>query len=153
MGVLMLLIHQKVIDTVRKITLDGRPKEVCGILWGSHGIIRGVIPLRNVAENPNHSFYLDPKEWLAALKILQSTQLDGYGIFHSHPQGNTRPSKRDIKGWHYPDHLYAIAAVQSDQTVKFQIYKAKKGGFEEIPFEITHLISGEWQWERSTINI
>lgn len=138
----MLLIYHKVMDTVRKITLDGRPKEVCGILWGSDGIIRDVIPVSNVAEDPHHSFYLDPREWLAALKILQSAQLDWYGVFHSHPQGTVLPSTKDMKEWHYPDHLYAIAAVQSDHTVKFHIYKANKEGFEEIPFEITHQCIG-----------
>ncbi len=71
------------------------PQEACGLLLGQPGHIQQARPARNVAENPETRFEIDPAVLLAVHRIARAERLAVIGHYHSHPNGKPEPSKRD----------------------------------------------------------
>jgi desampylase len=72
-------------------------KEVCGLLFGEPGLISGVVPCRNVADDPVRAFEIDPAALIAAHKTARSGGPAIVGCYHSHPNGRTEPSPHDAR--------------------------------------------------------
>ncbi|WP_293883100.1 M67 family metallopeptidase [Sphingomonas sp.] len=71
-------------------------REVCGLLFGTDGVIESVEATRNVAANPCLNFEIDPVALIAALRAERAGGPPVVGYFHSHPNGLSRPSPTDI---------------------------------------------------------
>lgn len=69
--------------------------EVCGLLLGTGHRVARLVPARNVAHNPAHSFEIDPATLLAAHRDARGDGLAVIGHWHSHPNGRAEPSARD----------------------------------------------------------
>ncbi|MDP6342655.1 MAG: M67 family metallopeptidase [Alphaproteobacteria bacterium] len=116
----------------------GYPDEACGLLLGEGAangavVIRQVVPSDNLADDPRHSFEVDP-----ALRLrLQRQSRDGgdrlIGHYHSHPDGPARPSARDAGRIYEPELLWLIAAVRADGLAELAAFMpAAGGGFTEL---------------------
>ena len=67
------------------------PKEACGLVYiGKDGQQR-YLPCRNLCENPEDHFILDPRDYLKASLLGKIV-----AVVHSHPDG-TQPSGADRK--------------------------------------------------------
>lgn len=80
---------------------DAAPEEACGLLaFGPSGlVIYGAV---NVAEDPQTSFLISPREQLAALTALKDRGEVLAAIWHSHARSGPEPSPRDrlmAEGW------------------------------------------------------
>src|SRR5260370_226105 len=79
------------------------PDECCGFLLGrsSGGTKRvlSVSPSENVCEAAQraHRFSISPKEFLATDKNARAEGMEILGFYHSHPDGETRPSQYDAE--------------------------------------------------------
>jgi proteasome lid subunit RPN8/RPN11 len=82
-------------DMLRHVT-EHVPLEACGLLAGSNGSVRKVLPVRNQAQSPVR-FVMDPYEQLQAFEWIDSLELELVGIFHSHPAGPETVSATDIR--------------------------------------------------------
>lgn len=71
------------------------PFEACGLLAGSDGTVREVIPVTNQARSPAR-FRMDSIEQLRAFHRIEARGLELLGIFHSHPGGPRAPSVTDV---------------------------------------------------------
>ncbi|GGI84829.1 hypothetical protein GCM10007973_21750 [Polymorphobacter multimanifer] len=75
------------------------PHEACGLLLGTagpeHSDIRVARPAPNVAADPARRFEIDPAMLLSAHRTARGDGMAILGHYHSHPDGSTRPSKRD----------------------------------------------------------
>lgn len=81
------------------------PLEACGITLG--GI---AVPLTNVAARPSVTFKVNADELQAAIIAGDGKLWDG--VWHSHPDGETRPSEDDL-AWHPPGkRLYIVAGTR-----------------------------------------
>lgn len=73
------------------------PYEACGVLRGvaaAGGMrIQEFIPIRNVAPDPLHHFFLHPDEWVR--QCLSGSDL--VGLFHTHPRSAPIPSSEDLQ--------------------------------------------------------
>ncbi len=71
--------------------------ECCGLLLGHNDVVERVELAINVAENPQLNFEIDPSALIAAEKYARQGGVKILGYFHSHPNGDTRPSVTDVR--------------------------------------------------------
>lgn len=79
------------------------------MLGGVAGVVRLVIPIPSLSHSPTE-FSMDGQAQLAAMQTIEAEALELTAIFHSHPNGPSLPSQRDIHTWYYPDSVMLIAA-------------------------------------------
>jgi len=92
---------------------DAAPHEACGLIGGRDGQALAVIPVENVAAQPNTQYRLDPAQQAQAMLQFHREGLDLLAIYHSHPTSDTLPSPVDVREATYPDALYLIAGLRT----------------------------------------
>jgi len=88
------------------------PEEACGLLAGSGNRVLLAIPVTNQLHSP-YRYRMDPEQQLQAFLQIDDLNLELLGIYHSHPQGPTRPSETDIAEASYPDTVYVIMCLST----------------------------------------
>lgn len=114
MGTLWL--HQQVVKTLSESALSGQPDEICGLLSGPSTQITQVIPIRNIAANPQQRFEMDPEEFVRAMVSLERSGQRLLGIYHSHPKSAPIPSLTDVRYAAYPDTPYIIIGLHGGKV-------------------------------------
>jgi proteasome lid subunit RPN8/RPN11 len=89
------------------------PEEACGLLAGTGEIVKGIFPVTNRLHSLSR-FEMDPKEQLAIFNLIEGSQLELAGIYHSHPRGPALPSNIDIGSFSYPGVAYLIWSYAED---------------------------------------
>ena len=72
------------------------PHECCGLLLGGEGRVVDAHRARNVAGDPRRRFRVDPEDHFAAIRRARRDGLAVVGAYHSHPEGEPRPSETDL---------------------------------------------------------
>lgn len=99
-------------QAIQQHAQDEVPREACGIVAGKHERATQIIPLPNIAENPNQHYLVDPQTFSAAFFQLQREGLSLLAFYHSHPTGDPIPSQTDIKQASYSDTPYLIVGLR-----------------------------------------
>src|SRR3974390_2148643 len=90
------------------------PHECCGLIEGVRAgrQIEAVRfhSARNLAERTDR-FEIDPMEQFRLLRLLQNTQREIVGCYHSHPNGRPTPSARDHEGAAEENFVWLIASL------------------------------------------
>ena len=74
------------------------PKECCGVMLGSDGVVREAVPVPNVYTGPQEDFFvMDPEDLSRADRHARGKGLEVLGVFHSHPNCAAYFSKRDLE--------------------------------------------------------
>ena len=74
------------------------PKEGCGLMIGSDGVVQEAVPLPNSYTGPQEDFFvIDPKDLHRVDQESREKGLDVLGVFHSHPDCDAYFSKRDLE--------------------------------------------------------
>lgn len=83
-------------DELEARGLEGDGREVCGyILADKTGTPFHVLQVPNIAREPEHTFVMDPMRQLEVLSSVSALELKVWAMWHSHPEGPSRPSERD----------------------------------------------------------
>jgi proteasome lid subunit RPN8/RPN11 len=78
-------------------------------------------------------FLLDPRDHLAAIREARASGHRVVGVYHSHPDGSSKPSRTDIAEASYSEYVYAIVVLTFDvAAVRFFCFET--GNFLELPF-------------------
>ncbi|HEX4159944.1 MAG TPA: M67 family metallopeptidase [Rhizomicrobium sp.] len=95
------------------------PRECCGLIEGrknsltlSQGEAAALHTTPNLARESGR-FEIDPAAHIALLRKLRGTGGEIIGCYHSHPDGRSEPSPRDVEGAGETDFLWLIAAIES----------------------------------------
>lgn len=114
--------HLSIADTamgvIRNHAQRAAPNECCGLLIGEIDRLAARIliarPCANVeAVRPSSIFVVDPDEVLRGLYTRDHGGLL-LGFYHSHPDGDSSPSRRDIQdAW--PGYVFVIASRNRDK--------------------------------------
>lgn len=73
---------------------DGKPHEVCGIVGIKNGRVVRLHRARNVSDQPQVRFEIDPDD---LFKVVEFERVDlKLGFYHSHPASRAYPSSTDI---------------------------------------------------------
>jgi proteasome lid subunit RPN8/RPN11 len=110
--------------------------ERCGLLAGSGGIITHTFAARNVASDPAKGYEIAPEDLFKLMREIRGAGLDLLGIYHSHPNGENKPSARDIERAYYPDAAYFIISPRPDAAQPVRAFSIRDGRATELTIEI-----------------
>ena len=81
--------------------LSAYPREAVGILLGhplpTQASVTELVPVSNLATEPNRAFVLDPLGWFKADTLAQASGSAIVGIVHTHPDCPAVPSEHDAR--------------------------------------------------------
>lgn len=106
------------------------PREACGLLAGTAGVVAMVIPVKNIASG-NTRFQMDPRAQLRAMELIEIEKLELLGIFHSHPKGDNQPSSSDIRESAYP--VINVICGRAGRKWNSRAFWIENSSFVEIP--------------------
>ena len=110
-------------------------KECCGLLAGSDQTITVIYPAPNACDAPD-AYEIAPVELFRLMREIHSRRLELLGIYHSHPTGENRPSRRDIERAYYPDAAYFILSPRPDAPQSVRAFSIHDGGVSELLIEV-----------------
>jgi [CysO sulfur-carrier protein]-S-L-cysteine hydrolase len=90
------------------------PNECVGVITARDGAAQRVITATNAAASPLR-YELDPRELLRIHEAIDDSGDDLGAIYHSHTRSDPVPSQTDINLAFYPDALYVIVGLKSDE--------------------------------------
>ena len=123
MGIgVMLRITNALYDEVIAHCRSKYPKEACGILAGTDGVVEQVYPMTNVEDSPI-GYSMDPKEQLFVEKQMRNRGQQMVGIFHSHTASGAYPSSVDVSLAISPDIAYVVVSLKDPQRHEFKSYR------------------------------
>jgi len=97
------------------------PRECCGILAGttvdSRNVVRNRHPLTNEAANPERGYFASPGELFKTMQSMRIERQEMVGIYHSHPNGEARPSPTDLELAFYKT-IYVIVGLGGEPEVR-----------------------------------
>jgi proteasome lid subunit RPN8/RPN11 len=105
------------------------PLECCGFLVGARGRVRFAMAMQNVDPRPRSRYRIDDRQHIQIRRWLRrlSPPLEIVGVYHSHPNGDARPSATDRAEALYPDWLFAIVSLagRHEDVAVFRITKGR----------------------------
>ncbi len=146
-------VHLTPSDAAKVISAAGAsfPGECCGLLEGAVDPegwrVLAVHETRNIAEQPEHHFLMDPQQQFELLHRLRGTGRELIGCFHSHPGGRPEPSSTDLASAADEDFLWLIAGgTPGNFTLK--CYDFIRGAFEPLELIQSEGTQGtvSWPW-------
>jgi proteasome lid subunit RPN8/RPN11 len=94
----MIRIEKTAWDTMVSHAEKTFPKECCGVMLGSEGVVREAVTLQNVYTGPQEDFFvMDPQDLQRADAHARQNGMEVLGVFHSHPDCDAYFSKRDLE--------------------------------------------------------
>lgn len=105
-----LRISSDVIDRIIAEAARFHDREVCGLLFGSAGLVSGMQSCRNVARDPAATFEIDPQQLVDAHRAARAGGPAVIGCYHSHPSGVAVPSMTDAALAAADQSIWLIAA-------------------------------------------
>jgi [CysO sulfur-carrier protein]-S-L-cysteine hydrolase len=109
--------------------------ECCGLLAGKDGVITRIFPATNEAASATE-YSITPKELFQSMREIRAAGLEFKGIYHSHPDGNNKPSARDIDQAYYPDVAYFILSPRTDTATPVRAFSIRDGNAAELIVQI-----------------
>ena len=109
------------------------PEECCGVLIGSAGVVRDVLPAVNSSTaDRQRRFVIDAATYLAADAQARRIGADVLGFYHSHPDHPAAPSAFDLEhAW--PNLSYVIVSVRHGVPGDVRSWRLRpdRAGFDE----------------------
>lgn len=121
---LRLSLRASLLDQMRAEAKDAEPNECCGLIEGVSVAggwrVTAIHEARNVAEDPQRGFLVDPKTHFHFLRTLRNTGREIIGCYHSHPRGTPAPSQRDRAEALEDKFLWLIASGDEIRAFAFE---------------------------------
>ena len=117
------------------------PKEACGILAGTDGVVEQVYPMTNVEDSPI-GYSMDPKEQLLVEKQMRSRGQQMVGIFHSHTASGAYLSSVDVSLAISPEVSYVLVSLKDQEHPDFKSYRIDGRTITPEPVVIEDASSG-----------
>ncbi|WP_157082198.1 Mov34/MPN/PAD-1 family protein [Sphingomonas pruni] len=127
-------ISREVLAGIRAAAAAAHPEEACGLLFGGNGLINGWMEARNIAGRPETEFEIDPAALFAALRAERAGGAQLIGYWHSHPNGNVEPSRRDTELADADGKVWVIVAgedIAAWQLVETPLYGCSEYRIEQ----------------------
>ena len=122
---------------LQRLLQEARSKpgeECCGLLAGRDGIVSAIYPAPNASDAVD-AYEISPEELFRLVREIRAGGLELLGIYHSHPTGENRPSRRDIERAYYPDTAYFILSPLPDAPQPVRAFFMRGGRITELVIE------------------
>jgi proteasome lid subunit RPN8/RPN11 len=129
-----LRVTAQVLDQIVSHARAEQPLECCGLLAGPQEVITEAFPTANSLDSP-HEFFIPPRDLIATLRLFRERGLKHLGIYHSHPEGENAPSRRDIEMAFYPSCAYMIVCPKPSATRPVRSFTIVNGQVMELEIE------------------
>lgn len=124
--------------TLGEYARKAAPEEACGLIAGrGHQAIR-IVPLDNVAHNPQRTYLMDSEQMQNEVREFEREGLSLIGIYHSHPSGDPLPSPADLREISYPRTAYVILGLRG-RKVRLAAWLLDRQRARRV-----HLHIGDW---------
>jgi len=118
-------IAQALIDEMVAHAREDLPNECCGMVGGSDGEARVVIPVVNSAASPLR-FEMDPQGQYDALMAIERDGMELMAIYHSHTKSAAYPSQTDVnQAVSWPDAVWVIVSLEDAEAPDVKGYWLK----------------------------
>lgn len=109
------------------------PKETGGFLGGREETVLGVLPEPNkFLGDRTQTYGLDDYDMQRAYQFFTKHNLEYFGVYHTHPQGEAFPSEQDIKQGQKYLFIIGLSERYNPELRAFQVINQK----QVIPIEI-----------------
>lgn len=112
-------------------------QEICGLIAAKGGVPVHSYPVKNVAQEANHLFTMDPAGQIAAMRTMRENGEELFAIYHSHPHGPAKPSPADLREAAYPDALYLIVSLNTGGLLEMQGFRLRGEDAEPVELELS----------------
>jgi len=110
--------------------------EICGLIACAKNKDKNkkynVYPVNNIAANNECVFEMDPQQQINAFKKIRENQQTLFAIYHSHPNSDAIPSKKDIDDSAYNDALNIIISLNTEGVMDMRGYFYDAGNVKKI---------------------
>jgi proteasome lid subunit RPN8/RPN11 len=129
-------IPRSVLDSIVAHAREEAPAECCGILLGTASAIAEAARTKNIADDPDSRFVIDPKDPIDGRRSARTRGLEVVGFYHSHPRSPAEPSATDRAEAAYPGHVYLIVSLAAEppDVAVYRLDGSGEGPFRRLPF-------------------
>jgi len=110
--------------------------EICGLIACAKNKDKNkqykVYPVNNIATNNECVFEMDPQQQISAFKKIRENQQSLFAIYHSHPNSDALPSKKDINDSAYNDALNIIISLKTKGVIDMRGYFYNEDNAQKI---------------------
>jgi proteasome lid subunit RPN8/RPN11 len=144
----MIKIPKPLLREIYAHTESSYPNECCGVMIGttdaqSNHTIQAFRPCKNLnQERARDRYLLDPLDYLRAEREFDSTPWEIIGIYHSHPDHPSRPSKTDTDAA-FVGYSYVIISVRNGKVDSAQSWVLNETDGEKVFHEEPLLTDGD----------
>jgi proteasome lid subunit RPN8/RPN11 len=107
-------ISRSLLDEIVAHAVEDAPNECCGMIASRDGHAVKVYRAENAAASPLR-YEIDGAEQYRIQMAIDDADLELGAIYHSHTRSEPYPSQTDINLAFYPDAIYVIVGVASDE--------------------------------------
>lgn len=111
-------------------------EEVCGLVGAKNGAAASLYPIANAAGDQRHSFRMDERQQVRAMKAMRERGETLLAIYHSHPATPPEPSARDLDELGYPDAVYLIISLNIKGVLEMRAWRRADAGMREIELKV-----------------
>lgn len=138
-----LLLPGSILDEIEQYCRAEPSLERCGLIGGRGELACTFYPMKNIAEDAAHNYFVDPHDQLDAFRAMRTNQQELLGIVHSHPSSVAEPSPTDANLAAYPGIAYLIVSLLNKEST-YGCYLYEQRTFTKLPLEIvTDTLSAE----------
>ena len=137
----LLKMSNEIISQLTKHCMLTYPEEACGLLAGKIQYVENkelyhvneIIPLENIAEEREKEYLINPHDFIMIEERLSLQRTNSIiGIYHSHPDSSSNPSKRDTDfAWNKLVYLI-IGKIKEEVNREMKAWKISREGVREI---------------------
>lgn len=112
--------------------------EVCGLIGSKNGIPTSCYPIKNIAEQPQQRFLLDPSQQITAMTTMRESGEELFAIYHSHPTAPATPSATDLQLASYSEALYLIISLNTKGILEMRGFKIARQSAQEVVLSLAN---------------
>jgi [CysO sulfur-carrier protein]-S-L-cysteine hydrolase len=128
-------VRKEVLTQMAERVLQEPRLECCGLLAGKDSVITRLFATTNSMASATE-YAIAPKELFQSMRAIRAAGLDFMGIYHSHPDGDNKPSARDVDQAYYPDVAYFILSPRKDTATPVRAFSIRDGKAAELNVQI-----------------
>ena len=130
-----LLLPSSMLEEIEQYCRADPSLERCGLIGGRGELACSFYPVKNIAQDAAHNYFVDPHDQLDAFRTMRANQQELLGIVHSHPSSAAEPSPTDANLAAYPGVAYLIVSLLNEEST-FGCYLYAQRRFRKLPLEI-----------------